>query len=51
VRVVRSHVSRVRADGILFRAAVAFERALPWLPDLPNPADAANTGRTGLPQG
>ena len=36
VRVVRSYVSRVRPDAMLFRTAVTFERTVPWLSTVPN---------------
>jgi hypothetical protein len=36
VRVVRSYVSRVRPDAMLFCCAVTFERMVPWLANVPN---------------
>ena len=36
VRVVRSYVSRVLPDAMLFCSAVTFERMVPWLSDVPN---------------
>ena len=50
VRVVRSYVSRVLPDAMLFRTAVAFERAVPWLSALSNEPDLAIPGVTGLEQ-
>jgi len=33
---VRSYVSRVLPDAMLFCSAVTFERMVPWLSDVPN---------------
>ena len=49
-RVVRSYVSRVFPDAMLFHSAVTFERMLPWLSALPNETDLASRGVRGLEQ-
>jgi len=47
VRVVRSYVSCVLPDALLFRSAVTFERMVPWLSVQPNETDLADWLRDG----
>jgi hypothetical protein len=44
VAIIRCYVSEMRADALLFRSALAFDRCIPWLERAGDPANLLEMG-------